>query len=929
AKALAGHYVALAGRAAARPDEAVARLPLLTEQEARLILIDWNRTAAEYKKELCLHELFEAQVMQTPHALALVYEEQKLTYQELNARANQLAHYLRELKVGPEVLVGICVERSIEMVVGLLGIIKAGGAYVPLDTAYPKERLAMMIEDCHMPALLTQQRLTGILPQYDGKVICLDSQWEEICRRSEENPSTEMTSDNLAYVIFTSGSTGKPKGAMVPHRGITNRLFWIQEEYNLAADERVLQKTPYSFDVSVWEFFWPLVAGACLVMARPGGHQDSAYLIEEIVRNKITTIHFVPSMLQVFLMEPGLERCHSLRRVICSGEALSFELQQRFFELLDTKLYNLYGPTEASIEVTHWACSKDDGLGVVPIGRPIANVQIHLLDGELNPVPLVLAGELHIGGICLARGYLNRPDLTAEKFIPNPFSEEAGARLYKTGDSARYLPAGEIVYLERIDHQVKIRGFRIELGEIEVALRAHPGVQEAVVLAREDDPGDRRLVAYLVPDADSAYTVRQVLRIEKEGLSSGLQQVELPNGLLAIQRAGEDIDSAYKQVFEDRAYLAHDITISDGDRIFDVGAGSGLFTLFAAQVSRDAAIYAFEPDPATFDLLCLNASLYRSNVKLYQLALPSNERPEATDATDDNQPVSRQTKTISDVIREESIERVDLLRVKANRAGLGTLEGMSDSDWAKIRQVVVHLQGAGAQLERITALMKGRGYRVAVEQDKVAERTDTYLIYALRPSSNRRARDVESDSSLESKLSWASPDSLIRDARNYLKQRLPEYMVPSAFVLLDAMPTNSNGKADRRALPVPSREPSYLKKDFEAPRDPVEEAVAGIYCEVLDLEQVSVHDNFFDLGGHSLLATQVVSRAREIFDIEVPVRSLLIGPTVAEFSHFLVANETTPGHIEKVARLLKQIKDLSEAELEDALTEQGSERDMA
>ncbi|HEX8090872.1 MAG TPA: amino acid adenylation domain-containing protein, partial [Blastocatellia bacterium] len=755
------HLLALAEGAAGDPDEMVSRLPLLTKQDTLQILFEWNRTGAEYKKELCLHELFEAQVMQTPHALALVYEEQKLTYQELNARANQLAHYLRELKVGPEVLVGICIERSIEMVVGLLGIIKAGGAYVPLDTGYPKERLAMMIEDCHMPVLLTQQRLIGILPQYEGKVICLDSQWEEICGRSKENPLTEMTSDNLAYVIFTSGSTGKPKGAMIAHRGINNRLFWIQEAYGLSADDRLLQKTPYSFDVSVWEFFWPLISGACLVMAKPGGHQDGAYLIEEIVRNKITTIHFVPSMLQVFLMQPGLERCQSLRRVICSGEALSFELQQRFFELMGTSLHNLYGPTEASIEVTHWTCSKDDGLGVVPIGRPIANVQIYLLDRELNPVPLVHAGELHIGGICLARGYLNRPDLTAEKFIPNPFSEEIGARLYKTGDSARYLPAGEIEYLERIDHQVKIRGFRIELGEIEVALRGHPGVQEAVVMAREDDPGDRRLVAYLIPDVDSAYTVRQLLRIEQEGLSNGLQQVELPNGLLTIQRELEDIDFAYKQIFEDQAYLGREITIGDGACIFDVGAESGLFTLFAGQICQDATIYAFEPDPVAYDMLRVNASLYRSNVKLYQCALSSNQRADAFGATKDSQPVVRQTKTISDVIREESIKQIDLLKIKARKTGLETLEGIDEPDWGKIRQVIVNLQDTDGQLERITELMNTHGYRVTVEQDEMPGRAGAYFVYALRSSADTKARDDQYNSLPESKLSWTNPHILI------------------------------------------------------------------------------------------------------------------------------------------------------------------------
>jgi amino acid adenylation domain-containing protein len=446
----------------------------------------------------CLHELIEEQVERTPEAVAVVFDGNQLTYRQLNERANQVAHHLQKLGVRPDTLVGICVDRSLEIVVGLLGILKAGGAYVPLDPEYPKDRLAFMLEDAAVQVLLTQQHLTASLPTHQTRIVRLDADWARIAEKGLGNVTSPVTAEHLAYMIYTSGSTGRPKGATIPHRAIVNRLLWMQDAYRLTPSDRVLQKTPFSFDVSVWEFFWPLLTGAKLVVALPGGHKDGAYLANLIREEKVTTIHFVPSMLSAFLEQGGLETsCASLKRVICSGEALPFELQQRFFSLLPAELHNLYGPTETTVDVTYWACERDSRLRTVPIGRPIANTQIYILDRHLQPTPIGVPGELHIGGIGLARGYHNRPELTAEKFIPDPFRSEPGARLYKTGDLARYLANGAIEYMGRMDHQVKIRGFRIELGEIEFVLAELPGVREAVVLAREDAPGDKRLVAYL------------------------------------------------------------------------------------------------------------------------------------------------------------------------------------------------------------------------------------------------------------------------------------------------------------------------------------------------------------------------------------------------------------------------------------------------
>ena len=355
-----------------------------------------------------------------------------------------------------------------------------------------------MLCDAHPPVILAQAHLLDHLPAGATDIFCLDRDWASLRSESTENIPAAVGGKDLAYAIYTSGSTGKPKGVPNVHQGIVNRLLWMQDMYKLTASDRVLQKTPFSFDVSVWEFFWPLLTGAALVLARPGGHRDPAYLVDLIAQQKVTTLHFVPSMLSVFLETAGLERCRSVRQVFASGEALPFELQQRFFERMNAELHNLYGPTEAAVDVTYWACRPDCEQSIVPIGRPISNTQIYIVDANLHPVPIGVAGELHIGGIGLARGYLNRPDLTAEKFISDPFSVEPGARLYKTGDLARFLADGNIEYLGRIDYQVKLRGFRIELGEIETVLGECAGVLQAVVIVREDNPGDKRLVAYLL-----------------------------------------------------------------------------------------------------------------------------------------------------------------------------------------------------------------------------------------------------------------------------------------------------------------------------------------------------------------------------------------------------------------------------------------------
>jgi microcystin synthetase protein McyA len=630
------HFRQIIETVTVNPDCKLSEIDILTTEERNQLIRKWNNTEIQYSQK-CIHQLFEEQVERSPDAIAVVFDNQQLTYRHLNERANQLAHYLQKLGVKPELLVGICIERSLEMIVGLLGILKAGGAYVPLDPSYPKERLSYMLEDTGVKVLLTRRSLTELLPENQAIVVSLDGDWQVIAQENQNNLNSGVKGENLAYVIYTSGSTGKPKGAMNTHKGISNRLVWMQNTYQLTSSDRILQKTPFSFDVSVWEFFWPLLAGATLVVVKPQGHKDNTYLIKLIQQQQITTIHFVPSMLRVFLQEPSLENCSCLKRVICSGEALPYELTQRFFERLNCELHNLYGPTEAAIDVTFWHCLPQIQQQIVPIGRPIANTQIYILDQYLQPVPVGIAGELHIGGVGLARGYLNRPELTSHKFISHSFGD---GKLYKTGDLARYLPDGNIEFLGRIDHQVKIRGFRIELGEIETVLSHHPAVEQAIVIAHEDETGHKSLIAYIV----------------------------------------------------------------------------------------------------------------------------GNSQP--SDAVEHNQEVN---------LFDEQI------------------------------------------------------------------------------------------------------------LQSYLESRLPEYMMPNAFVMLDAIPLTANGKIDRRALPSLEQIRLELANTYVAPCTPIEEILAVIWAEVLGIEQVGIHDNFFELGGDSIRGIQVIAKAKQIgFDFSLP--QLLQYQTIQELA---------------------------------------------
>lgn len=496
---IADSFRQLLAAVVADPDRPLSKLLTVTGEARAQILTGWNDTAAEFPDTATLHGLIQQQAAATPDAPAVTFEGSTVTYAQLLERAHQVAHRLREQGAGPGKLVAVCAHRSPDLVVGLLGVLISGAAYVPLDPEYPAERLEFMLTDADPVAVLTAGTAGSVLPATDHPVLALDDPaiWAAAPTTA---PEPLAGPDDPAYAIYTSGSTGRPKGVLNGHRGVVNRLHWMQRRYQLTAADTVLQKTPASFDVSVWEFFWPLLNGARLVLARPQGHKDAVYLRDLIIEEGVTTLHFVPSMLAIFLAEEGIDRCSTLRRIICSGEELPVDLALRTLATLPAaELHNLYGPTEAAIDVTAYHCTTEKltGAARVPIGAPIDNMRVYVLDQHGEPLPVGVPGELHLAGVGLAHGYLNRPELTAEKFVTGL----DGQRLYRTGDLARWRPDGTLEFLGRIDGQVKLRGLRIELGEIEVALREQPGVREAAVVVREDTPGDRRLVAYLVMTA--------------------------------------------------------------------------------------------------------------------------------------------------------------------------------------------------------------------------------------------------------------------------------------------------------------------------------------------------------------------------------------------------------------------------------------------
>ncbi len=607
-------------------------LKWIPDKEQDRIQYEFNNSTKNYNLNICLHQLFEKQVKKTPLATVLSFENETVSYKKLNKKANKLAYYFLKNKILKKIPVGILMERSIDLVVALIAVLKAGCAYLPLDPQLPAERLDYIIKDSRLSVIISTEKnifpLKKYFENFSGELILQDTiNYASISNaESIKNPDTKVTPEDLAYIIYTSGSTGNPKGVMIQHKAICNRLFWMQSEYKLSSQDKILQKTPFNFDVSVWEFFWPLMVGAKLVMAIPDGHKDNKYLIETIISKKISVIHFVPSMLQAFLQEQNVSNCTSLKNIICSGEELLIQHQKVFYEKLTAKLHNLYGPTEASIDVTFWECPQNCENQIMPIGKPIANTQIYILDDNLNLLPIGIPGKIYISGIGLSCGYINRPDLTKEKFINNPFL--SGTKLYNTGDMGRWLEDRTIEFLGRNDYQIQLRGFRIEPGEIEAALRLHPQVNEAIVMAKFFSENDKRLIAYITLNKKiksselknfleqklpAIYIPSVFIFIENFPLNTNgkIDRKKLPSPIkettekIPINRNDSNIETIILNIWKD--LLAINQNIGFNDNFFDLGGHSLLLIkmhkLLSSKFSKEIPLLELFKKPTIQSLI--------------------------------------------------------------------------------------------------------------------------------------------------------------------------------------------------------------------------------------------------------------------------------------------------------------------------------------
>jgi amino acid adenylation domain-containing protein/FkbM family methyltransferase len=929
---LAGNLVTALEGVVSNPDETLTDVKIVSDRERQELLVNLNQTGTALPVNKTIYQLIEEQTLGTPDAIAVTCEEQSLTYDSLNRSANQLAHYLRREGIGANTCVALSVERSLEMIVGMLGILKAGGAYVPLDPTYPQDRINLILEDAQVPLILTQKHLLDGLPQHHAKTVCLDADWESIARDGDTNPIATSAPEDLAYVIYTSGTTGRPKGVLVSQRNLVHstqaRLTYYEEVVT-----SFLLLSSFAFDSSVAGIFWTLCQGGNLCLPAEGLQLDLPRLAELIERRGISHLLCLPSLYSLLLKQTLTPRLSSLRCVIVAGEACPADLLADHHQALGhAALYNEYGPTEGTVWSSVYRSHADEQCQQVPIGRPIANTQIFLLDKQVQPVPFGVAGELYIGGAGLTYGYLHLAALTAEMFVPNPFSHEPGARLYRTGDVARYLSDGNIEFLGRSDNQIKLRGYRIELDEIRNVLRQHPAVEEAVVIVREDQPGDKRLTGYAVPSRKHRVEV------------SGHRRYKLPNGMSIVHQNKGETDFLYHDIFGDQIYLKHGIRLRDGDCVFDVGANIGMFTLFAGQLAKDLRIFAFEPIPPIVELLRINASLYGTDVKVFDCGLgreaatanftyyphftlmsgryadavleeqvarsymahqfetlshdpngkiENNRRTQYADelltGRFESQSVQCPVRTLSSIVTEKQIRQIDLLKIDVERSESDVLAGIEDDHWAMLKQIVTEVEDQDGRLQQLTSILEDKGYRVAVDREKSLAQTSLYNVYATRATEDHLG--IESTKRPARQISTSSSSILTSgELRNFVRERLPEYMVPSAFELLTEMPRLPNGKLNFRALPAPARGES--DKAYVPPGTEMERLLVSIWSEALKLEQVGIHENFFDLGGHSFLAIKAHYRLTQEINQEVPLLKFFEHPTVHTLAKYLTDDQT-------------------------------------
>ena len=1080
------HFQTLLQGIVLTPEVSVALLPLLSEQEQQMQLVEWNMTQARYPENMCVHQLFEQQVQRTPDALALMFGEEALTYSELNRRANHLANYLQGLGVGPEVLVGIYLERGIEMVIGLLAVLKAGGAYVPLDPTYPQKRLAFMAQDAGISLLLTQEHSLGRSPDNGCMIVCLDRDREIIARQSSLSPELRETAEQLAYVLYTSGSTGQPKGVMVPHRGLVNYLHWARQAYTLSGGHGAPLHSSIGFDLTVTSLFVPLLTGQPVLLL-PESQGVASLAIALASKNTFNVVKVTPSHLEALTGAIAAEQLDGAARVvIIGGEALGYE-RLTFWQnaAAEIRLINEYGPTETVVGCCIYEVPKGTRLrGAVPIGRPIANMQIYLLDTHLQPVPVGVAAELYVGGVGVTRGYLHRPDLTAERFIPHPWSQEPGGRLYQTGDLACYRTDGTLEYLGRLDQQVKIRGHRIELGEIEVTLGAHPAVQEAVVIMREDWSDDARLVAYAVLDLpeETSRDGQSSLTAGQSSLTAGQSSLTAGQSSLAAGRI-EHWQRLYDEIYQrgtsqavqtfnlvgwDSSYTGQPLAIEEMQAwqedtlalvrsyhprcIWEIGCGTGLLlfplslagiryygTDFSSAVltnlrqqlaylreeqgvqpevtllQRQADDFSALPE-AQIDTVLINSVIqyfpnldyllrvlegavrlvapggriivgdvrslplletfhadvqlyrapdtltrqqlwqqvqlqlqqeeelvldpaffrrwaqttgrvYRVEVQLkrgrhhneltqfrYQVVLHVGEPPTArrTDWQDmeeeklnwSEQMLTRELlrqKLMSEQPPRLRLRQVPNARLDQAIQTLRWIKGQAGAETAGQWRAELQTRACvGVEPEDLWEDAEQLGYQMTTSWGQHAD--DGRYDVLLQRESSELWDDAEEELLPQAKpnepaVNWQSYANqplrreaehlLVPQIRQYLRERLPDYMLPTSLVVLKALPLTLNGKIDRRALPLPTAVQSNDRKTFVAPRTLLEGQLVQMWQEVLHVEQIGAKDSFFDLGGDSIKAAIFINRLQDLLGIMLYVVTIFDYHTISSLADYL------------------------------------------